>query len=45
MVRLMCAPPEENLKPNASNAREGAGNLEDKVRPMDIATQVLKATG
>jgi hypothetical protein len=27
MVRLMCAPPDENLNPNASKVREAAGKL------------------
>jgi hypothetical protein len=38
MVRLMCAPPEENLKPNASSAAKGNGNFEDKAMPLDIVT-------
>src|ERR1700682_935632 len=38
MVRLMCSPPAENLKPNTSSAGEGNGNLEDKGRPVDIVT-------
>jgi len=33
MVRLMCAPPKENLRPNASNAGEAAG------KPMEEGPQ------
>jgi hypothetical protein len=33
MVRLMCAPPEENLRPNVSRAGDAAGKpMEEELR-------------
>ena len=35
MVRLMCAPPEENLKPNVCKARVAAGNASEET-PLTV---------
>jgi len=40
MVLLMCAPPDENLRPNLSNAREAGGKLTEE-RPLGMTTFVF----
>jgi hypothetical protein len=43
MVRLMCAPPEENLRPNASNAGEAEGKPIEE-RPLSMVTSSLSTS-
>jgi len=39
MVRLMCAPPEENLRPNFSNAGGVEGKPSEE-EPLDMVTSL-----